>query len=81
MAETNGAPGKDGCQARESHHPVESLSASIGSGSDDVAKKSEDGNKYNRDKGPTSSVNVAKNLGRLSLVCERGEGSGGAVDG
>lgn len=79
MAEADGAPGEDGGETGESHHPGEGF-ALLGRGGE-VAKETEEGGDGDADDRAAAAVNVGEDLGGLALLGEGGEGAGRAVDG
>ena len=81
VCQADGAPGEDGGESGEGVQPVE---GGVGGGlaaADDEAEEAEDGREGDGDEGAAAAVDVRKDAGRLALLCERGEGAGGAVDG
>lgn len=73
------APGEDGRQTRNGHHPLEGGGLLV-RGSQE-AEKTESGGNENGPKGTTLAVDVGQEGGSLSLLGQGGQSTGGAVDG
>ncbi len=79
MGEANRSPSQNGGKTGDSLHPGEG--AVFGAGSCEERKKPESGGDDDGADGAALAVNVGEEAGGLALICESGQGSGGAVDG
>lgn len=81
VCEADGEPGEDCGQGGEGEEPVEGLVLELTSCAGEEGEEAEGGGKGDGDEGTALAINVGEDARGLVLFCQRGEGTGGAVDG
>lgn len=81
VCETDGAPSEDGRQTGEREQPVQGETSSVLATSNNVAEETHRRGNTNGGEGAALAINVGKEARCLSLLSERGQGAGRAIDG